>query len=81
MGYYSKRANEISIGQWAVGKLQSLVSMIILLKLFDAPTWVYIISAPIIVFGVWFMGYVLVKSGLWASINRETFRGSLYKGQ
>ena len=78
MGRYSKRANEVSIGQWAVGKLQSLVSMVILLKLFDAPIWVYVISAPVIVFIVWIMGYILVKSGLWASINRETFRGSLY---
>ena len=80
MGRYSKRANEVSIGQWAVGKVQSLVSMVILLKLFDAPVWVYIVSAPIIIFIVWLAGYVLVKSGLWASINRETFRGSLYNG-
>ena len=78
MGRYSKRANEVSIGQWAVGKVQSLVSMVILLKLFDAPVWAYIVSAPIIIFIVWLAGYVLVKSGLWASINRETFRGSLY---
>jgi len=80
MGLYTKRANELSVGQWVVSKFQSVFSLVIMLKLFDAPWWLYIISVPIIMFIMWTIGYVFVSTGNWASFNRETFKGSLYKG-
>jgi hypothetical protein len=78
MGFYAKRINEFSVGQWMVGKGQALIQMVILLKLFDAPPWVYIAATPIIAFLVWVFGFALITTGLWARINRETFKGSLY---
>ena len=79
MGYIAKRINEHSVGMWAASKVQALVSMVILLKLFDAPGWIYLASAICITFVIWLTGFIMVKTGFWARVSKESFRGSLYK--
>ena len=79
MGFVAKRVNDYTVGVWAASKVQSLVSMVILLKLFDAPSWAYFAIAPVIALIIWFTGFILVKTGFWARVTRETYRDSLYK--
>ena len=49
MGFWGDRVNELNWGQFVVGKIQWIVSMTILLKVFDAPAWIYF-AAPVVIF-------------------------------
>lgn len=71
MGYYAKRINEFHVGHWIIGKIQWSINIVILLKLFNAPLYVYILAIPCIFCTVWVMGYFFKRSGLWDGFIKE----------
>ncbi len=75
MGYFARRLNELTIGQFIVAKVQWSISIIIMLKVFNAEGWVYIISIPIILLATLLIGIFVQRSGLWDRYIKESLRG------
>jgi len=77
MGFYAKRLNEFSIGQFIVTKIQWSMSLIILLKLFDAVWWVYAISLVSLLLITWLIGVYVQRAGLWDNYIKESLKKGL----
>ena len=71
---WAKRLHEAHFGQIVIGKLQFIINLTILLKVFDAPTWLYPIGLVVATFSLWFVGYVMEKTGV-----RKHFRQAEFK--
>lgn len=81
MGFIAERANEYHWGLWFVGKLQGLVNMTIILKLFNAPTLAYFVAAPLILLGIWFLGYWVERTGLRKRIQSAAYKGVFLRSE
>lgn len=57
----NKFINRLSWGQFLVGKIQMVVSLTILLKVFDVAYWVYPVVAGSIVVFLYFLGWFFDK--------------------
>ena len=79
MGAGAKLANEFTIGQWAIAKIQWLGSVAILLKLFNAAWYWYVISLPLLVLVTWLIGIVIHRTGLWDNFVRENLKRGITK--
>jgi len=71
MGFYAKRINEFHIGHWVLSKVQWVMSVVILLKLFDVGTWVYFVTIPAVLVGTLVIGIIFHRLGLWDGFVRE----------
>jgi len=71
---WAKRLHEMHFGQIVIGKLQFIINLTILLKVFDAPTWAYFVGLFVSAFLLWFIGYVMEKTGI-----RKHFRQAEFK--
>jgi len=76
MGYMAKRLNEFHWGQFLLSKIQWIINLIILLKLFGAPAWAYLVSPLFIIVATWVIGYIIEKTGFRLRIVRENFKGT-----
>ena len=72
--FWAKRFQEMHFGQLVVGKIQFLVNLTILLKVFDAPVWSYYIGLVVSAFMIWYIGRFLEKKGF-----RKHFRDAEFK--
>ena len=72
--WWGKRLQEMQFGQIVVGKIQFVVNLTILLKVFDSPAWIYPIGLVMATFLLWFSGYFLEKKGV-----RKHFREAEFK--
>jgi len=79
MGLGAKLANEFSIGQWAVAKIQWLGSVVILLKLYESPWYWYALALPTLVLMTWGVGIVIHKTGLWDNFIRDNLKRGITK--
>jgi cation transporter-like permease len=79
MGIVARLANEFSIGQWAIAKIQFLGSVAILLKLFDSSWYWYLISLPLLMFITWLIGIIIHRTGLWDNFIRENLKKGINK--
>ena len=77
MGYFAKRLNEFSIGQFIISKIQWTVSFIILFKLFDVSWYIYIITVPVLLLITWGIGVFIHRSGLWNNYVKESLKKGL----
>jgi len=77
MGFVAKRLNEFSIGQFIITKVQWTVSIVILLKVFDAGLWIYIVTIPLILIMTWIAGVYVHRKGLWDSYVKESLKRGL----
>ena len=75
MGWVASRLNEFDKGQFVISKGWGLYSTVILLKLFDAVWWLYIVCGLLMVPATWFLGWLIIKSGIWAAFTRATNEG------
>ena len=71
MGFYAKRVNEFYIGHWVLSKVQWVMSIVILLKLFDARVWIYFVIIPVVLIVTWVVGIIFHRVGLWDGFVRE----------
>ena len=71
MGFYAKRVNEFYIGHWVLSKVQWVMSIVILLKLFDARSWIYFVTIPVVLVVTWVIGIIFHRVGLWDGFVRE----------
>ena len=72
--WWGKRLQEMHFGQIVIGKLQFIINLTILLKVFDAPTWIYPVGLAVSAFLLWYSGYFLEKKGI-----RKHFREAEFK--
>ena len=72
--WWGKRLQEMHFGQIVVGKVQFIINLTILLKVFDAPIWTYPVGLVVSTFLLWYSGYFLEKSGI-----RKEFRNAEFK--
>ena len=79
MGMGAKISNEFHIGQWAIGKIQWIGSVVILLKLFNASWYWYALALPALVLMTWVVGVIIHKSGLWDNFVRENLKKGINK--
>ena len=75
MGFWGKHLNILDKGRWLVGFIQFFLSSIMLLKLFDAPLWLYILASILALPIVWLPGYILIKMGIWDEFIRASNEG------
>ena len=71
MGFYAKRVNEFYIGHWVLSKVQWVMSIVILLKLFDARVWIYFVIIPVVLIVTLVIGIIFHRIGLWDGFVRE----------
>jgi len=74
VSFWANRLHEMHFGQLVIGKLQFLINLTILLKVFDAPTWMYFIGLFVSAFMIWYVGRFLEKKGF-----RKHFRQAEFK--
>ena len=74
VSFWSNRLHEMHFGQLVIGKIQFLINMTILLKVFDAPVWMYYIGLMVSAFLIWYIGRFLEKKGF-----RKYFREAEFK--
>lgn len=72
--FWANRLQEMQFGQLVFGKIQIIVNLTILLKVFDAPKWMYVIGLFFVAFMLWFVGRFLEKKGV-----RRYFREAEFK--
>ena len=71
---WAKRLHEMHFGQIVIGKFALIINLTILLKVFNAPTWVYVVGLFVSALLLWFIGYVMEKTGV-----RKHFRQAEFK--
>lgn len=76
--WINKRFNEFSWGQFIVSKFQFIITLFILIKIYEWPAWFNILAVVIGVLLTWFVGYKFNKH-LRSDFQKEQFKGSLYK--
>ena len=64
ISFWANRLQELHFGQIVIGKIQFIINLVILLKVFDAPTWSYIVCFILGSFFIWYIGRILEKSGM-----------------
>lgn len=74
MGYFADRMNEIHWGFFVLSKLQWIINTTILLKLFDAPVWLYVVTPIVIVLALIIVGKIFNKK------LRKGFINKYYEG-
>ena len=67
--------NDFNAGHFVISKIQWVVSVVILLKLWKCPAWAYLASIPLTIILTWLIGYVIVRIGLWDNFIREQLKG------
>ena len=72
--FWANRLQEMHFGQIVIGKVQMIINLTILLKVFDAPLWMYIIGLFTATFMIWYTGRFLEKCGV-----RRYFREAEFK--
>ena len=72
--FWAKRFQELHLGTMVIGKIQFLINLTILLKVFDAPVWLYVIGLFVSAFMLWYIGRFLEKKGF-----RKHFRDAEFK--
>ena len=70
---WAKRIHEMHFGQIVIGKLQFIINLTILLKVFDAPTWTYPIGLVTSAFLLWFVGYLMERAGIRKHFRQAEF--------
>lgn len=72
MNWIAEFLHTLDKGRWFIGFFQFFLSFIMLLKLFDAPLWLYIVASVLAIPVVWLPGYILIKTGLWDGFTRAS---------
>lgn len=70
----AQRLQEMKFGQMVLGGFFFVINMTTMLKVFDAPAWLYIIALPFTAFSVWFVGWWMEQHGV-----RQYFREAEFK--
>ena len=68
-------------GQIIVGKIQFVVNLTILLKVFDSPMWLYPIGLILATFLLWYSGYFLEKKGVRKHFREAEFKNVKLEGK
>ena len=68
------RFQELHFGHIVIGKVAFIINIVILLKVFDAPLWIYIAGLFIVTFLMWFIGWYMERKGL-----RKHFMNAQFK--
>ncbi len=79
MGRYTKALNQFHWGQFFLSKIQWIVNIIILLKVFDMPLWSYIVFPIELVLFTWWLGIFIDVTGLRLTFIRENYKGTNIK--
>ena len=77
--FLTKRMNEFHWGQFFISKLQWVINIIILLKVFNVSFYWYIITLIFVFFITWVFGYFVVKSGFKLRFLKLYFEGTNIK--
>ena len=81
VSFWSNRYQEFHVGHVVTGSLGYLINLTILLKVFDAPAWLY----PVVLFGlalsVWILGRTLRKIGFWKYFQNAQFKDTNLEGK
>ena len=70
----AKRLQEMKFGQLVLGAFFFIINMTTMLKVFDAPAWVYMVALPFTGFMVWFVGHWLEKHNVRKYFREEEFK-------
>ena len=61
MGFWSNRLNEFNWGHFLISKVVFLLNLVIALKIFDAPLWVYFVAPVIMLVLIMLIGILFDK--------------------
>ena len=63
------------VGHWAITKLQWMVTLTILLQVFELPGWVYAVILPFMIVFVLILGKTLRAIGVYDLFISKNFKG------
>lgn len=66
-----------NIGHFVMSKAQWLYAVVIILKLWNAPLWMYLVSLPVILLLTIIIGFIFDITGLWREYMRKQYKGVL----
>lgn len=76
MGKLSLALNRFHWGQFFLSKIQWVMNLAILLKVFDMPLWTYIVFPSILILFTWLLGVYVDTAGIRLQFLKENFKGT-----